>query len=164
MAEEAESTKREEAAGLKEDEEGVKGAVEAREQKLEAASANGDSSLPAAPDVTYDTTILEGHVQSSTTTSAGGDPTKEKSDAEEGEEEGREVGEKAGQDGSGTKQETVRSEDGEKEQTKDKRTEGGEGGKNSGTEEEEKEEWMDILGSGELKKKVCVGICRMLVI
>ena len=160
MAEEAESTKRAEAAGLKEYEEGVEGAVEAREQKLEAASANGDSNSPAAPDVTYDTTILEAHVQSSTTTSTGGDPTKEKSDAEEGEEEGREVGEKAGQDGSGTKQETVRSEDGEKEQTKEKRTEGGE---NSGAKEEEKEEWMDILGSGELKKKVCVGIRRMLV-
>ena len=103
------------------------------EQKLDQTSAGAEESrLPSAPDVTYDATLMESC-----------------SGAQNGEVD---EGESAG----GAKEKAVRFEEVVKEHTVEVPVEG-----EKGEEEGERpvgtdtEEWMDILGSGELKKKVC---------
>lgn len=128
------------------------GSEEDGEQKLGTTSVSAeDSSLPPAPDVTYDATILE---------------------SQNGEQQGPEIGSpeiaqwerEGGQDaetavqesaiGSSASQEkTVGLEEGGREQ-RGERTEGDGKSEDDNNGRGEKEEWMDILGSGELKKKV----------
>ena len=115
------------------------------EKPLEETSTNvEDSRLPPAPDVTYDATLLENQSETSSG-SAGG--------RERGEENGQEEGEKE-EARSAAKEKAVRFEG-----VDEKRTEGGEGEEEEGRERQkdgrtEEDEWMDILGSGDLKKKV----------
>ena len=101
----------------------------------EAAGGLEDSRSPDAPDVTYDATVLEQN-QSEAASGSGG-----------GEEGGREEREKAVR----FKEEVAVEETGRL----------GEGVRG---ETEREEEWLDILGSGDLKKKVsfynlCVCVC-----
>ena len=100
-------------------------------QNLEASS--GDNGIPtSAPDVTYDATILEDEHC----------PEGAKDCSENGDEQGSELESTA-------KREKVEEAVHPVERTEgDGREEEGEGGQS------ENEEWMDILGSGELKKKV----------
>lgn len=112
------------------------GSEEDEKQNLEASSVNeGDSGIPAsAPDVTYDATVLENEHC----------PERGKDCAENG-------------DGSGMETATTKEKVEEAVQL-GQRTEGdgreeGEEGK-GGQSENDDEEWMDILGSGALKKKV----------
>lgn len=109
-----------------------------------ASMSTEESSVSPAPDVTYDTTILESQKQSSEQQQQGSEKAKDSAEggAEEGEEESAK---QKGETGSGAMQEkTVRFE-GEKQVEQSVSTK---------DEEKEEDEWMDILGSGDLQKKV----------
>lgn len=119
-------------------EETVAGGSEQREtgeERLQEISTTGgeDSRLPPAPDVTYDTTVLEQNPGEAAALQGSGREGGCERDAR-----------------SGTpKEKAVRFK--EEVAREDPPVEAGGAG---GEEDEEKEEWMDILGSGDLKKKV----------
>ena len=114
---------------------------EAEEPSPREMTGDGeDSRLPTAPDVTYDATVIEQN--QSEPTAPGGDGEKEKEEGSEKENKSAPPKEKA-----------VRfKEEVEREGSPpEKSTDGDRGDKK---EREEEDEWMDILGSGDLKKKV----------
>lgn len=119
------------------------------ENGLDPSSMNTeDNSLSPAPDVTYDTTILESQKQSNEEQQQG------LGEAKDSEEKGVEEKERSAKQNDGTGSSTVQEkavkfENGGREQQAEQ---------SGSTKEEEKQEdeWMDILGSGELKKKVLI--------
>ncbi|CAI7996312.1 Peptidyl-prolyl cis-trans isomerase FKBP8 [Geodia barretti] len=105
------------------------------ERAHEMSATDGeDSRVPAAPDVTYDATLLEQH-QSETT--AGGEGGGERGARTSGTAKEKAVRFKEEVTGLEEDPPIARGEEDKKEK-----------------EEEEKDEWMDILGTGDLKKKV----------
>lgn len=117
------------------------------ENGLDPSSMNTeDNSLSPAPDVTYDATILESQKQSSEQQQQ--DLGKEKDSEEVGIEEGEEsANQKDVTESSAVQEKAVKFENGEREQQAEQ-------GDSTKEEEKQEDEWMDILGSGELKKKV----------
>ena len=113
------------------------------ERAHEMSATDGeDSRVPAAPDVTYDATLLEQH-QSETT--AGGEGGGERGARTSGTAKEKAVRFKEEVTGLEEDPPIARGEEDKKEK-----------------EEEEKDEWMDILGTGDLKKKVRYCKCRAL--
>ena len=103
-------------------------AVSEQRPREETAEGRDESGALAAPDVTYEATLLE---QSETTTTAGG--------AGEGETA-------SGNGGGAGKDKAVRFRE---HAVQERSPPAGRGGRR-----EEEEDWLDILGSGDLKKKV----------
>lgn len=101
---------------------------------LQTSTSTEDGRLPSAPDVTYDATLLDSQSEQKTrrdgeTAEGGGEPVTEEGSSAE-------------------KKKAVRFGEEVREQPAAERSEG--------DGQEEDSEWMDILGSGELKKKVWV--------
>lgn len=108
-----------------------------------------DSRVASAPDVTYDATLLEDQNDASGGVREGGRNEESRKDATEQNS--------VGEEGNTTREKAVRFEEAD-----EKRTEGDVMNKegmqtqtqNRSSQVEEKDDWMDILGSGDLKKKV----------
>lgn len=116
------------------------------ENGLDPSSTNTeDNSLSPAPDVTYDATILESQKQSPEEQQQGLGEAKDSE--EKGVKEEGSAKQNDGTGGSAVQEKALEFENGGREQQAEQ---------SGSTKEEEKEEdeWMDILGSGELKKKV----------
>ena len=110
-------------------------AGEERAQEMSTTDEE-DSRVPSAPDVTYDATVLEQNQHSGETGGEGGE---------------------ARTTNGASKERAVRFKEEEVAGREER-----EGGDKREKEEEEKDEWMDILGSGDLKKKVRWQHCRSL--
>ena len=115
---------------------------ETGEERLQEMSTTSgeDSRLPPAPDVTYDATVLEQNPGEAAALQGSGREESGERDARSGTPKEKAVR---------FKEEVAREDPPE-----EARGEGGGEDKRDMEEDEEKEEWMDILGSGDLKKKV----------
>ena len=111
---------------------------------LQTSTSTEDGRLPSAPDVTYDATYLDSGSEQKTTRESeteregeGGGGGGEPAATEEGSSAAKEKAVRFGEE--------VREEAAERQE---------------GDGQEEEGEWMDILGSGELKKKVRMRITQ----